>query len=197
MATTPRRHRSHRLGRLLLGAPAAALLAWSVAGPAAAGPPWPGCAEADRTLAALGTARLACGSLRFVPLARVYFPTDGHRLDAAARAALERAAAWLRGRPRLRRVLVVGHADVRASAAYNEALARRRAETVRAFLAARGVPEALLVVRSLGEARPQDVSWTSEGRRRNRRVELFAVEALVTLGPAAPLPALEPPPPLP
>jgi outer membrane protein OmpA-like peptidoglycan-associated protein len=70
-------------------------------------------------------------------------------------------------------VEVAGHADAREQ---DEAkLALRRAESVRAYLIAHGVPAEILVVRGYGAEIPAagDASDTSDaGHAANRRVEL-------------------------
>lgn len=75
-------------------------------------------------------------------------------------------------------VEVNGHTDGRGSTAYNVDLSGRRAQSVAAVLARRGVPAATLATRGLGkqfpiraEARP-DGSDDPAGRQFNRRVEL-------------------------
>lgn len=70
------------------------------------------------------------------------------------------------------RLVVSGHADRSGSARYNEALSRRRAETVRDLLTTRGVPSEAISIRALGEAEP--LLPTADGVRepQNRRVEI-------------------------
>ncbi len=83
------------------------------------------------------------------------------------------------GRP-IRTVRLVGHADSRGSASYNQALGQRRALAVRARLMAAvdrlqpGLSRRInFVPQSLGESRPVAPSNTPEGRARNRRVQVF------------------------
>lgn len=49
------------------------------------------------------------------------------------------------------RLLIVGHADVRGSKAYNQALSERRAELIRDFLASKGVPSDKIQTRAVGK----------------------------------------------
>ena len=84
----------------------------------------------------------------------VLFPFDSAALDAAARFSLDRQAAWMRRFPELG-FAVYGHADEIGPGAYNEALGRRRAEAVVAYLGARGVDRGRLrALVSYGERRP-------------------------------------------
>lgn len=93
--------------------------------------------------------------------------TVGFRLDAVAELlANERAGA---------RVEVSGHTDSVGPEEFNQRLSKQRAETVKAFLAERGVaPERISVV-GYGESQPRGNNDTIEGRRLNRRVEIRAI----------------------
>lgn len=69
-------------------------------------------------------------------------------------------------------VHVVGHTDSVGSETYNLGLSRRRAEAVGLALRADGVDGDRLVYTGRGEAEPVAGNDTSEGRRRNRRVDI-------------------------
>jgi OOP family OmpA-OmpF porin len=60
-----------------------------------------------------------------------------------------------------------------ASDDYNQKLSERRAASVQAWLAAKGVEAARLTPRGFGEAKPVADNGTAEGRQRNRRVEVI------------------------
>ncbi len=68
-------------------------------------------------------------------------------------------------------ILVEGHADERGSEEYNLALGERRAETVRRYLSALGVPDSKLKVVSYGESRPAVRGHDESAWRWNRRAE--------------------------
>lgn len=72
------------------------------------------------------------------------------------------------GRP----VRIEGHTDSVASDAYNQELSERRAEAVRAWLAAHGVAAGRLTTVGHGETRPVADNGTAAGRQQNRRVEI-------------------------
>ena len=101
----------------------------------------------------------------------VYFNTDSSRLSPKAKAKLDRVAQEM-----LRRDYVVavvgGHADSRGSIAYNELLAKRRANSVKSYLMARGVRASALTAKSFGELEPIGDNATAVGRALNRRVEV-------------------------
>lgn len=113
--------------------------------------------------------------LEFVPLRPVLFDHDADVLDARASPLLEDVALFVRDNPRVRRVLIKGYTDVIAGEAYNDALSQRRSEAVRARLLELGVPAQLLHISAHGKRAPADEEWTTEGRTRNRRVELYLV----------------------
>lgn len=85
------------------------------------------------------------------------------------------AARWvtlLSGNPSLR-VKVVGSASTSGAAPVNTSLALRRAETLKAFLVGRGVPESRIDVVGAGTRQPLADSRTAAGLARNRRVEMY------------------------
>lgn len=105
-----------------------------------------------------------------VVLPGVRFDTASVRLTEEARDVLNSVAESLRGRTDLR-VEVGGHAD--AEEPDEERLAQRRAESVRAYLIAQGVPEEVLLARGYGAEAP---AADGPGREANRRVELKQVK---------------------
>lgn len=71
-----------------------------------------------------------------------------------------------------RAVTAVGHTDSVGDAAYNRALAQRRAEAVRDHLVGQGIPAALIRVEARGEDDPRADNSHADGRARNRRTEV-------------------------
>ena len=70
---------------------------------------------------------------------------------------------------------VLGHTDATGTAAANEALSLRRAQSVAAQLRARGVSAARVATRGYGAAYPIADNGTEVGRATNRRVEIRLV----------------------
>lgn len=70
------------------------------------------------------------------------------------------------------RFAVQGHTDSVGSASYNERLSIRRADTVLVFLTDAGVPTTRLEASGMGEQEPVASNEDSQGRQRNRRVEI-------------------------
>lgn len=73
-------------------------------------------------------------------------------------------------------VEIQGHTDATGSDDYNYQLGLKRAESVRRYLSARGIPLHRMSVISYGESQPIADNSTPEGRRTNRRVVLLVLE---------------------
>lgn len=102
------------------------------------------------------------------PLAHVAYALDSYTLDEAARAALDRNAAWLRRWPSTK-VTIEGHADSRGTNEYNIALGDRRAAAAREYLVALGITADRLAAVSKGEEQPFCREETEACWARNRR----------------------------
>lgn len=93
----------------------------------------------------------ACG-ITLPPAA--FFEFDSANLDVASNSSLQEVATCLSTGPLAgRKVELVGHTDPRGDDEYNRQLGRSRAQSVQEFLQKKGVSEANLVTRSMGEAR--------------------------------------------
>jgi len=99
---------------------------------------------------------------------RVFFETDSSELTPQARATLDKQAQWLSNYNRYA-FTIEGHADERGTREYNIALGARRAQTVREYLASRGVSPQRMHTISYGKERPvavcDDISCWSQNRR--------------------------------
>jgi outer membrane protein OmpA-like peptidoglycan-associated protein len=101
----------------------------------------------------------------------LYFGEASDELTAESKEALERMLADLAKRP-TPDVVVIGHTDSVGSDQYNDALAQKRAEAVRAMLAARGIAPQDIV--AIGRGKRDLLVPTPDGvaEPRNRRVEI-------------------------
>lgn len=106
-----------------------------------------------------------------VTLGDVLFDTGSANLRSGALRSIERLAAVLRNYPE-RRVLIEGFTDSTGSDSMNLQLSQRRADAVRAALAAQGAPLERIDVSAYGEANPVASNDTAAGRQLNRRVEI-------------------------
>jgi outer membrane protein OmpA-like peptidoglycan-associated protein len=70
-------------------------------------------------------------------------------------------------------IVVAGHTDSTGSAAYNQRLSQRRANSVSNYLENLGVDGHRLDANGHGESDPKSSNGTASGRQRNRRVELY------------------------
>jgi peptidoglycan-associated lipoprotein len=99
---------------------------------------------------------------------RVFFESDSSELSQQARSTLEKQAQWLRQYGNYA-FTIEGHADERGTREYNIALGARRAQAVRDYLAARGIPASRMRTVSYGKERPvavcNDISCWSQNRR--------------------------------
>ena len=102
----------------------------------------------------------------------ILFATNRHDLQPASQEALGRFAQSLINNPDTE-VLVHGHADNTGTDAINDPLSARRAESVGQFLQARGVDGNRIQTAGFGSHQPIADNATAEGRRLNRRVEVF------------------------
>lgn len=69
-------------------------------------------------------------------------------------------------------VIIVGHTDNTGSAAYNQTLSERRAQSVAQVLRSQGVASNRIQTIGRGLTQPVATNATPEGRRQNRRVEI-------------------------
>ena len=99
---------------------------------------------------------------------RVFFESDSTELSPQARGTLDKQAMWLQQYNRYA-FTIEGHADERGTREYNIALGARRAQTVRDYLASRGVQPQRMRTISYGKERPvavcNDISCWSQNRR--------------------------------
>ena len=102
----------------------------------------------------------------------ISFATNRADIQPSFRAILDRFAEGLRNNPNAD-VRIIGHTDSTGSDAINNPLSLDRAESTRNYLTSRGVGGARIHVEGRGSREPIASNDTSEGRARNRRVEIF------------------------
>ena len=99
---------------------------------------------------------------------RVFFESDQTDLTPQAIATLEKQVQWLQTYPRYT-FTIEGHADERGTREYNIALGARRAQSVRTFMASKGIDAGRMRTISYGKERPvavcNDISCWSQNRR--------------------------------
>ena len=102
----------------------------------------------------------------------ISFATNRADIQPSFRPILDRFAEGLRNNPNAD-VRIIGHTDSTGSDAINNPLSLDRAESTRNYLTARGVSGARIQVEGRGSREPIASNDSSEGRARNRRVEIF------------------------
>jgi len=101
----------------------------------------------------------------------VSFGTGSARLQPGSYVELDSIAKVLQANPSLR-IEIGGHTDNAGSPADNQHLSTLRAEAVRNYLVAKGVPFQQMVARGYGSTMPRTPDTSPRGRAANRRVEI-------------------------
>jgi len=137
-----------------------------------------------------------CKAGDIIVLRGVNFEFDKSKLTVNAKTLLDMVADALQSRPDIK-VEIDGHTDAKGSDEYNQKLSERRAQSVKDYLASRGVAASRMATLGFGESLPLTTNDTDEGREINRRVELKVVEsggAAVVVAPAMAEPVAAPAP---
>jgi peptidoglycan-associated lipoprotein len=99
---------------------------------------------------------------------RVFFESDQSDITPQSRATLDKQVQWLQQYSQYT-FTIEGHADERGTREYNIALGARRAQSVREYLASRGINAQRMRTISYGKERPvavcNDISCWSQNRR--------------------------------
>lgn len=104
----------------------------------------------------------------------IFFEFNSATLRSDSRELLDKVGAALASNElETFRFSVEGHTDSVGSDSYNTSLSTQRAEAVKIYLLAQGVPAERLDVVGRGESSPVADNESDSGRRRNRRVELI------------------------
>ena len=109
-------------------------------------------------------------------LDKVFFKTGKDVIEKKSFALLDNVAAVLKSHPEIAHIRVEGHTDNVGVAAQNKDLSDRRAKSVVAYLAGKGVEGTRLVGEGFGDEKPIGDNATDEGKANNRRVEFAIVE---------------------
>lgn len=129
----------------------------------AAAPAAPAAAPAPVPAAAPQTVVLSASAL---------FDYDKSNLRPAGKQELDAVVAKIKGGAKVSEINVTGHTDSRGSAAYNQKLSERRADSVKTYLVGQGIDAAIIHTRGMGKTAPVASNKTAEGRQQNRRVEI-------------------------
>jgi outer membrane protein OmpA-like peptidoglycan-associated protein len=106
--------------------------------------------------------------------AGVYFDTNKANVQGTSAETLDKLAAIFKEYPKSN-ILVEGHTDSAGSEEYNMGLSQQRAESVSEYLMAKGIAADRFTTKWYGETQPRADNATTEGKAKNRRVELAIV----------------------
>ena len=106
--------------------------------------------------------------------ADAFFDFDKAVLKPEGKASLDELTSKL-GDMNLEVIIAVGHTDSIGTDAYNQKLSIRRAEAVKAYLQGKGVDSNRIYTEGKGEGQPVADNKSSDGRAKNRRVEIEVV----------------------
>jgi OmpA-OmpF porin, OOP family len=106
--------------------------------------------------------------------ADAFFDFDRAALKPEGRAKLDDLISKVKG-INLEVIIAVGHTDAVGADAYNQKLSVRRAEAVKGYLVSKGIEKNRVYTEGKGEKQPVADNKTSEGRAKNRRVEIEVV----------------------
>lgn len=115
------------------------------------------------------------GEKKELVLEGVNFENEKAVLVPESLTVLDRVAASLADWPDIR-VEVGGHTDSRGETGYNLRLSEKRAKAVIDYLVSKGIDAARMTSKGYGESKSIADNNTSEGRARNRRVELTRLD---------------------
>jgi outer membrane protein OmpA-like peptidoglycan-associated protein len=104
----------------------------------------------------------------------IYFESNATALPGSAVTTLEEVVAYLKENPDAL-IRIVGHSDNVGSREVNIRVSRKRAERVKDYLVAHSVNRSRIEIEGKGPDNPVATNITSEGRRKNRRVEIEIV----------------------
>ncbi|MFM9916204.1 MAG: outer membrane protein OmpA [Rhizobacter sp.] len=147
----------------------------AAAAPAPVAPaPAPAPVAAPAAAPVVAAAAVAPASEKVTFAADAFFDFDKSVLKDEGKAKLDDVVSKL-GSINLEVIIAVGHTDSVGSDAYNQALSVRRSEAVKAYLVGKGVEKNRVYTEGKGEKQPVADNKTSDGRAKNRRVEIEVV----------------------
>ena len=157
------------------GAPAPMVAPAPAPTPAPARPPTAAPAPAPAQAPAPVPAVVAAPTSEKVTFAAdAFFDFDKAVLKPEGRAKLDDLTSKMSGL-NLEVIIAVGHTDAVGSDGYNQRLSIRRSEAVKSYLVSKGVEKNRVYTEGKGEKQPVADNKTTEGRAKNRRVEIEVV----------------------
>lgn len=119
-----------------------------------------------------------------VNMSDVLFDTGSYTLRPGAREKLAKVSGIVLAHPGLN-LQIEGHTDSVGNDGFNQQLSEHRAASVRDFLLDQGLTPSSISARGFGKTQPVATNDTSEGRQRNRRVEIVVNGDAIGAGAAS------------
>jgi len=104
------------------------------------------------------------------------FSTNSSYLTESAKQELSKLSKVLLGDKSKAKIRVDGHTDATGTAEYNLWLSEKRSVSVQKFLIDSGVSESRITTKGLGQTKPIADNKTTDGRKKNRRVEVVILD---------------------
>ena len=158
-------------GAIAPAAPAPAPVAPAPMAPKAAPTPAPAAAPAPAPAPAVVAAPAAT---KVTYAADAFFDFDKAVLKPEGKAKLDDLVGKVKGIS-LEVIIAVGHTDAVGTDGYNQKLSVARSEAVKSYLVSKGIEKNRVYTEGKGEKQPVADNKTSEGRAKNRRVEIEVV----------------------
>jgi outer membrane protein OmpA-like peptidoglycan-associated protein len=113
-----------------------------------------------------------------VNMSDVLFDTGKYTLKPGAKEKLAKISGIVLGHPGLK-LEIEGHTDSVGSDEFNQKLSEERADVVRSYLVAQGLPSDSITAHGFGKTQPVASNDNAAGRQLNRRVELVVSGAAI------------------
>lgn len=112
---------------------------------------------------------------RALSLQLVNFEVDKAVIPEVNKPLLNNAVKIMEQVPNMK-LMIIGHTDKTADAAYNMKLSQERAQAMKDYLVAQGADPSKLMTKGMGETDPIADNATDQGRFRNRRIEFVVYD---------------------
>ncbi len=112
---------------------------------------------------------------RALSLQVVHFEIDDAVIPDANKSVLDRAVEIMKQVPDMK-LMIIGHTDKTADAAYNMKLSQERAQSMKDYMVSKGADASKLMTKGMGETDPIADNSTDQGRFRNRRIEFMVYD---------------------
>lgn len=107
---------------------------------------------------------------------KIYFEFDKAVVRSISQPTLDKAAAFIKAHPEIKKLRIEGHTCDLGTVPYNQKLSERRANAVVDYLVGQGISRSILHPVGYGELQPAVPNTDESHREQNRRVQFFVEE---------------------